>query len=40
MMEHPEKAAEMGMNGFRYAREHLHRTALAKKYLQRLGELI
>jgi len=40
MMEHPELSAEMGMNGFRYAREHLHRTALAKKYLKRLGELM
>ena len=40
MMENPEKAKAMGMNGFRYAKEHLHRSSLAGKYIRRLMELV
>ncbi len=40
MMGHPEEAKAMGMSGFYYAKENLHRSSLAKKYIQRLQGLV
>lgn len=40
MMEHPEEGRKMGMNGFYYAKSHMHRSVLAEKYLDRLKGIL
>ena len=40
MMAHPEEARQMGMNGYNYARENVHRTVLSEKYLGYLVGLV
>lgn len=40
MMAHPNEIREMGENGYAYAKEHMHRTVLGKKYLQELEKLV
>ena len=40
MMDNLLISREMGMNGYHYAKENMHRTVLAKKYLEKLNEVV
>ncbi len=40
MMDHPEQSKQMGLNGYHYAKEHLHRSILGIKYLKKLEGLV
>ena len=40
LMESPEQAAQMGQNGYAYARAHFDRAALASTYLTKIKELL
>jgi len=40
MMANPEEAKQLGMNGYAYAKENVHRTVLGKKYLKYLEGLV
>jgi glycosyltransferase involved in cell wall biosynthesis len=40
MMAHPIESRQMGLNGYHYARENVHRTVLSEKYLGYLEGLV